>query len=152
MNTELRLAEAHNLEELQPLVRACHEFEGIESSEAQRESALHRLLSDPALGAIWLIFADEVLAGYIALCRGFSIEFNGFDAFIDEFYLQPEFRGQGIGSRVLVAIKQQARQMEINALHLEVACNNHRARKLYSAAGFEARDKYLLMSTGLEEQ
>ena len=152
MNIELRLAEIQNLEELQPLVHAYHRFEGIESSEAQRESALRRLLSDPALGGIWLIFAKGVLAGYIVLCRGFSIEFNGFDAFIDEFYLKPEFRRQGIGSQVLIAIRQIARQMEIHALHLEVARDNLRARRFYSAAGFEARNKYLLMSTELEEQ
>ncbi len=152
MKTELRLAEAQDLGELQPLVRAYHEFENIPSSATERESALRQLLSDRTLGGIWLIFSDGALAGYIALCRGFSIEFNGFDAFIDEFYLQPAFRRQGIGSQVLVAIKQQARQMEINALHLEVARNNHRARKLYAAAGFEARDRYLLMSAELEEQ
>ena len=152
MKTELRLAEARDLGALQPLVRAYHAFENIPSREADCESALRRLVSDRTLGGIWLIFADGRLAGYIVLCRGFSIEFNGFDAFIDEFYLQPEFRDQGIGSHVLVAIKQQARQMEINALHLEVARNNHRARKLYAAAGFEARDRYLLMSAGLEEK
>jgi ribosomal protein S18 acetylase RimI-like enzyme len=80
------------------------------------------------------------------LCRGFSIEFNGFDAFIDEFFLLAEFRGRGIGRFVLEEIKSRARSLDINALHLEVARNNERARRLYRALGFEARDKYLLMS------
>lgn len=149
---KLRLAEPADLDLLQPLVRSYHAFENIPSSAAERTAALRRLLADPALGGIWLIYADGAPAGYIALCRGFSIEFNGFDAFVDEFYLIPELRGQGIGGEVLRAVKQQARQMDINALHLEVAADNRRARKLYAAAGFEAREKYRLMSARLDQQ
>lgn len=149
MNIELKLATDENLNQLLPLVSAYHEFENIESSAAKRESALRRLVSDPALGGIWLVYAGQSPAGYIALCRGFSIEFNGFDAFVDEFYLSPQYRGRGIGRKVLEAIKVEAREMDIGALHLEVSRDNHRARKLYAAAGFEPRDKYLLMSARL---
>ncbi|MDH3387203.1 MAG: GNAT family N-acetyltransferase [Gammaproteobacteria bacterium] len=151
MKTELRQASTQDLPQLLPLVRAYHEFEHIDSSETLRESALRRLLADPGCGGIWMIHADNLLAGYIALCRGFSIEFNGFDAFIDEFYLNPEFRGKGVGKAVLEAIKQEARKLEINAIHLEVARDNDRARVLYRAAGFEARDKYLPMSLMLDD-
>ncbi|MCP4388038.1 MAG: GNAT family N-acetyltransferase [Gammaproteobacteria bacterium] len=151
MNTELRLAQTGDLNQLLPLVTAYHEFEHIESSAGERESALRQLVSEPTLGGIWLIYTEQALAGYIALCRGFSIEFNGFDAFVDEFYLSPQYRGQGIGREVLETVKGKAREMDIHALHLEVAHNNPRARKLYAAAGFDPRDQYLLMSAQLEE-
>jgi len=151
MNTELRLAEIGDLDQLLPLVTAYHEFEHIESSAGERESALRQLVSEPTLGGIWLIYAEQALAGYIALCRGFSIEFNGFDAFVDEFYLSPRYRGHGIGRDVLETIKGKARDMRIRALHLEVAHSNQRARKLYAAAGFDPRDEYLLMSAHLQE-
>lgn len=149
MKIELRKGQSSDLQGILPLVRAYHEFEEIGSTAAGRESAVGRLLGDPDLGAIWTILANGSLCGYIALCRGFSIEFDGFDAFVDEFYLLPDFRGRGIGRFVLEEIKSQARQLDINALHLEVARDNERARRLYRAAGFEARDKYLLMSATL---
>lgn len=95
MEMKLRLAQVADLDRLERLVRAYHAFEMIDSSER-----LRRLLQDSSLGAAWLISAGDALAEYIVLCRGFSIEFNGFDAFVDEFYLEPEFRGQGIGGRV----------------------------------------------------
>jgi GNAT superfamily N-acetyltransferase len=152
MKSELKLATKQDLDRLLPLVRAYHEFEHIDNKEDDRRAALLRLLGDRNLGGIWLIFGDDQLAGYIALCRGFSIEFNGFDGFIDEFYLRPGFRGQGIGRRALEAIKPMARGLEINALHLEVGRDNDRARRLYAAAGFEARDRYLLMTARLEAQ
>jgi GNAT superfamily N-acetyltransferase len=152
MNIELKSAAPADLQRILPLVRAYHAFERIESSEAQRESALGRLLADRNLGGVWQILESGSLAGYIALCRGFSIEFNGFDAFVDEFYLEPAFRGRGIGRGVLAAIKAEAKKAGINALHLEVARDNDRARRLYAAEGFEAREKYVLMSVTLDGQ
>jgi len=151
MKVHLKQARISDLDELEPLVRAYHEFEGIDSSESSRRAALGRLLEDSTFGAIWLIYVDRERAGYIVLCRGFSIEFNGFDAFIDEFYLAAEFRSKGIGGEALNAIKAEALKLDINALHLEVARDNTRARRLYAAHGFEAREKYLLMSAELEQ-
>lgn len=151
MELELHAAETADLDRLLPLVAAYHAFEGIDSDAAKRASAVRRLLADSTLGGIWLVIADGVLAGYIALCRGFSIEFDGFDAFIDEFYLAPEYRHRGIGKFVLRAISSEARRRQINALHLEVARDNEPARRLYSGAGFTARDKYLLMSATVDD-
>jgi len=151
VNLDLQAAKPDDLQRILPLVAAYHAFEGIDSNAAKRESAIGRLLADASLGGIWLVLADGELAGYIALCRGFSIEFDGFDAFVDEFYLEPEFRGRGIGRFALEAIEAEAGRRQINALHLEVARDNRRAQRLYRSVGFEARDKYLLMSAALGE-
>lgn len=152
MEVQLSQANADQLAEILPLVAAYHAFEHIPSSASARESAITHLLNDHRLGALWLVEVDAETAGYIALCRGFSIEFNGFDAFVDEFFLLPEFRARGIGKIVLAEIKRLAATLDINALHLEVARDNHSARKLYAGAGFKARDKYLLMSLPVDKQ
>lgn len=149
MQIELRQAHTRHLDELEPLVAAYHAFEGIPSDRETRSAALSQLLEDGRLGTVWRVCVDAQLAGYIALCRGFSIEFNGFDAFVDEFYLLPDFRGRGVGKRVLGMIADEARNLDINALHLEVARANEPARRLYRGAGFEARDKYVLMTLEL---
>jgi len=150
MDVQLRQAETHQLAEILPLVAAYHAFEHIPSSAATRESAVTQLLGDHRLGGLWLVEAGAETAGYIALCRGFSIEFNGFDAFVDEFFLLPGFRGRGIGKVVLTEIERLAGALDINALHLEVARDNQPARKLYASAGFQAREKYLLMSRSVD--
>ncbi len=147
---ELRRGNAADLEQLLPLVKAYHEFEGIDGDDNERRQALGFLLGAQEFGALWLIHADRRLAGYIALCKGYSIEFGGFDAFVDEFYLGPDYRGRGIGRQVLRQIVVEARTLGIRALHLEVARDNDRARKLYRGAGFEAREKYLLMTLDVE--
>lgn len=151
MQPELRRATEADLEALLPLVTAYHEFEGIDSSEQQRRAALRYLLGEQDFGALWVIGCGHALAGYIALCKGYSIEFGGFDAFVDEFYLDPEYRGRGVGKAVLQLIGAEARALGIGALHLEVARDNDRARRLYRGAGFEAREKYVLMTLELAE-
>ncbi len=152
MKVELQPLSNKTLPLVLPLIADYHAFEALDSSAEQREAAVRQFLDNPGFGAIWLVYCDAELAGYIALCRGFSIEFNGFDAFVDEFFLAEAFRGRGIGTQVLSAIRREARALDINALHLEVARDNEPAKRLYRRAGFEAREKYVLMTAVLDEE
>lgn len=149
MNIRLHACVEHDLDTLVPMVKAYHEFEGIGLRQAEREASVRMLITDKNKGGVWLINNTEELCGYIALCYGYSIEFGGLDAFVDEFYILPEFRGMGIGRQVLGLIKAEAKKDSIRALHLEVAKDNNRAVRLYASEGFTARDKYILMSTEL---
>jgi ribosomal protein S18 acetylase RimI-like enzyme len=149
MSTSIQKATIADRPVLLPLVQAFHEFEDFQLTATQRASAITELLTNATFGGIWLIFDEGELVGYIALCLGYSIEFAGKDAFIDEFYIRPEFRGQGIGSATLELIAVAAKTLDIRAIHLEVARTNTRAQKLYTRANFKAREKYVLMSATL---
>ena len=46
-------------------------------------------------------------------------------------------------------VAEEAAALGISAVHLEVAKDNQRAANLYASAGFEARDKYQLMTRPL---
>ncbi len=145
----IRKASESDLPQALKLVRAYHEYEDIQLSDRQRETSVRSLINDRKLGGIWLVFSDEIMIGYIALCFGYSIEFSGREATVDEFYIMPEYRGKGFGTKVLECIKAEARKYDLKVLHLEVARSNKKARKLYAQAGFSAREKYVLMSIPL---
>jgi GNAT superfamily N-acetyltransferase len=149
MRAEIRIASIEDLEILLPLVRAFHEFEDLHITDEQRKSSLTTLLGNAELGGVWLIYSDSQAVGYIALCTGYSIEFSGKDAFIDEFYIRPEFRGKGLGKQTLEFIKIAAKDLDIRAIHLEVARTNINAHRLYSRFNFKVREKYVLMSVEL---
>ncbi len=149
MKVEIKIALIADLEILLPLVRSFHEFENFQIADDRRKISLTTLLSDRELGGIWLIYGDLHPVGYIALCVGYSIEFGGKDAFIDEFYISPEFRGQGIGTQTLEFIKLAAQDLDIRAIHLEVARTNTKAHRLYERSNFKTREKYVLMSVNL---
>ena len=135
-----------DMEALLPLVRAYHEFEKAKLTDAERALALRPLLQDPALGIVWLIRVEAEVIGYLAVCFGYSIEFMGKDAFVDEFFIGPDWRGLGIGGQVLSAACEYLAGSGVKALHLEVARDNQRARSLYQASGFDNREQFHLMS------
>jgi GNAT superfamily N-acetyltransferase len=147
---KIRIATLDDADTLLPFVRAYHEFEGITSTSAERAEAVAPLLPEgTAVGRVWLIETKGEAIGYIALCFGYSIEFGGRDAFVDEFYIAEEARGRGIGSAVLEAVKLEAVNFGVRVLHLEVDRGNHAAKRLYSSAGFASRERFHLMSCRL---
>jgi ribosomal protein S18 acetylase RimI-like enzyme len=149
MNILLELATLNDLPMLIPFVRAYHEFEEIESTPQQLEEALIPLLATEHAGRVWFINLDNKRVGYVALCFGYSIEFRGRDAFLDELFVKEAYRGRGIGKNVLRLLEREAKTLGIKALHLEVAHENNRAKHVYETFGFEARDRYTLMSKEL---
>lgn len=106
--------------------------------------ALHKFLANPELGRAWVFCDGEILVGYIVLTFGYSFEFHGRDSFIDELYLQPRYRGQGIGRRAMQFVEERARELGVNAIHLEVDDGNEPAEELYRRAGYEDKSRYLM--------
>lgn len=149
---QLRPASPADLGALLPMVRAYHAFEQIRSSEVQRADAVRTLLNDERLGGIWLLVIDQNPLGYLALTYGYSIELGGRDAFIDEFFIEEAHRGKGFGRAALRRIQEIAAAANLRVLHLEVGQHNTRAARLYRECGFQARDRFHLMSAYLNAQ
>jgi GNAT superfamily N-acetyltransferase len=101
MQSNLRIATVGDLEELLPMVVRYHEAEEIISSLQQKRAALCALIREPSHGFVWLILCGGTTIGYIAVCFCYSIEFGGFDSFIDEFFIEKEHRARGFGTKVI---------------------------------------------------
>lgn len=128
------------------LVRAYHASDGIDSELHALPPVLLPLLQDDDRGRVWFVEAAGNVVGYLAICFGYSIEFGGRDAFVDELYLEEAHRGRGIGTRALDLGIAEARLLGAKALHLEVETTNEPAQKLYRSRGFAPRERYRLMS------
>jgi len=146
---EIRLANSKDVAELLPLVRAYHEFEHVALTDAERAAAVGPLLTDPSLGRIWLIASESRPVGYMAVCFGYSIEFKGKDAYMDEFFIERPWRGKGIGGAALSVVCKELAGIQIKALHLEVRRDNLRAKSFYAASGFKSREQFHLMTRSL---
>jgi ribosomal protein S18 acetylase RimI-like enzyme len=105
-------------------------------NEVARRRAVAGFLTNPNLGLIWLIESEIQAIGYLALTYGFTFEFGGRDAFVDEFYITPNYRNQGLGKHVLASIQQKTSELSLFALHLQTESYNGRAQKLYENLGF----------------
>lgn len=149
MSAALTLGKPDHLEKLQLLCAAFHEESGIEQSDAGRSAALLPLLEGSPYGMVYLIGPPRAPIGYIVICLGWSVEFGGLDAIIDELYIRPGVRGRGVAQEALIALPRALSEVGLRAVHLEVDRTNEAAIKLYRRAGFAPRENYMFMSRRL---
>jgi diamine N-acetyltransferase len=116
----------------------------IHFDEAMARACLRKFRLLPAFGGVWMLCEGNKPVGYIILTVGFSFEFHGHDAFIDELYVDPAYRRRGHGRKAVAFIEEKAREMGVNAIHLEVDRGNDPASELYRRAGYEDHDRYLM--------
>jgi diamine N-acetyltransferase len=121
-----------------------HEPGAIAFNESAARSAFRKFLSLPDFGHAWLLWDGPALVGYIILTIGFSFEFHGHDAFIDELYIAPAYRRRGFGRQAVEFVEKRAREMGVNAIHLEVDDGNDPARELYRRTGYEDHNRFLM--------
>ena len=129
-----------------PVMRALaqQDPEVIPFHESAVRAAFRQFLSLPAFGRIWLPCTGADLIGYIVLTVGFSFEFRGHDAFIDELFIAPTHRRRGFGQQAMAFVEEEARKMGINAIHLEVDPGNDSALELYRRSGYVDHDRFLM--------
>jgi ribosomal protein S18 acetylase RimI-like enzyme len=131
-----------NTERLLALARSFHREDG-HPLDGRGETAIAQLPGEE-LARCWLVRSQGSVIGYVVLTLGYSIEYGGRDAFIDDLYLVPEARGRGLGARVMDFVEEQALMLGVKALHLEVEIANDRAYGLYRRRGFAESGRRLL--------
>jgi len=149
MQLDLIAVEEPDIQVLLSLMSAYYNFEQLEFDQDKARMAVKRLISDGRSGKIWLINFRGDSIGYVAVTFGFSLEFGGKDAFIDEIFILDPYRRKGIGTMVLKLVEIYLKNDQVMALHLEVDRKNHKAKHFYRSQGFESRERYHLMSKSL---
>lgn len=82
-----------------------------------------------------LIQADGQPAGYLYITQCYSAEVGGRCVFLEEIFLKPEFRGQGLGPQVMAWIEEQ--YPSARRFRLEVNEVNRGAVRMYQKAGYD---------------
>lgn len=125
-------------------MREYYAFDGHAFDEAKARSALLAFLRDTSLGRTWLILDGDSPVGYIVLTLGYSLEFLGRDAFIDEFFLRESHRSRGWGRKTMEFVEEHARSLGVRSLHLEVVRANSHALEVYRKLGFHDHEHHLM--------
>ncbi len=139
----VRLANTHDIGRLLALMGEFYGESGYRLNSDRAEHAFEELLSDPRLGAVWLLEVDSDIAGYVVLTLGYSMEYGGRDAFVDDLYVRPRYRGMGLGTLALATVRARCKAEGVRALHLEVGRDNTVAQRLYAGAGFKDNNRQL---------
>jgi GNAT superfamily N-acetyltransferase len=90
-----------------------------------------------ALIAQW----DRQAAGY-ALFFGYYSTWAGPGLYLEDLFVRPQFRGKGIGMKMLSMVAEIALKEERRALRWEVLDWNTNAIRLYESLGAQFRDQW----------
>ena len=153
MSAAFRFASLADVPAILAHQRAWYAAEGYAFDEAVARAAIEGLLGQSERGRLWVLAEgdsndpndpDALVLGYLAVTFGWSLEWGGRDAFVDELYLAPSHRGGGIGRTAIALAEDACRAAGVRALHLEVERENARGRALYASTGFADTDRLLL--------
>ncbi len=126
----------YQIEEIHKMV--FHFYEEYDSTHVisieNINKTIQHLISHPDHGSFRSIYLNDVLIGYTILINYWSNEYGGTVVFIDELYIKPAFRNQGLGSQFLKLL--ELKFPHINTFALEVSPANKHALNLYFKNGF----------------
>jgi ribosomal protein S18 acetylase RimI-like enzyme len=143
MNAVFQLLSEDDIKLLLGMMREFYSQQEMRFDEGIATAAARKLMENPKLGQIYLIFRGSDLAGYFALTYCFSLEFHGRFALLDELYIREPFRRQKLGRAVAEFAENVCRESRIKALRLEVGKMNTVAQALYQASGFARDERFL---------
>jgi ribosomal protein S18 acetylase RimI-like enzyme len=144
LSDEPILATLRDIPQLLKWIQQLYSHDSIQFDTRKVRRALRELIDNPAFGRIWILTRDGQPAGYMVVTFGYSIEFGGRDAFIDELFVAEPHRHRSVGTRALQFATRACRELGIPALHLEVDRSNTGAQRLYRAMDFVDHDRYLM--------
>jgi GNAT superfamily N-acetyltransferase len=121
---------------------------GIMTPADDLRSVAQRVVADPSYG--FILLASTVEAGAVGIAYAsclLSLEHGGISGWLEELYVLPEWRGCGIGSRLVTEVVRHAKELGWRAIDLEVDAGHQRAISLYLRHHFQLHSRTRLFRT-----
>ena len=116
---------------------AAYGDKGPHSGPTALVRAIALFLKRPELGFVWLAYADGKPAGCCVVCYAVSTSMGRVVAKLDDVFVAADYRGKGVGTRMLKALKAELRKQKIGRIDTAVHKNNPGAAKYYARLGFK---------------
>ena len=100
--------------------------------------AVDGILADDRVGFLLVARRGDEVVGVSYVAMIWSLEHGGPSSWLEELYVLPAWRGQGVGASLLRASLAQARERGCLMMDLEVTEDHARAAHLYAREGFVA--------------
>jgi GNAT superfamily N-acetyltransferase len=133
---EIQTAQPAELAPILQLLRTQLEEHDVVLTEQALQHATQGLIEDHALGRILTARLGGELVGIAVMSFLWTLEHGGPAAWLDEVYVEPSRRGEGIGRKLVEAAMQVARDSGCIALDLEVDAGHEAAERLYERMEF----------------
>lgn len=150
MPVNVKRATLDDIDGVAPLFDAYRQFYDRPPDLAGARQFLEdRTRRDESVILIALPEASRDVAGFTQLYRAFSSVSLGGTIVLNDLFVVPAWRGQGLARRLVEAAIAHARDVEALRVELATAHTNRNARRLYDSMGFRAETEFLHLSLEL---
>ena len=108
----------------------------VDASAEQLSWLLEKIAADAARGFVLLARENGRIVGIVYVATILSAEHCGLVVWLEELYVTPSRRSRGIGTALIVAMIERARNAGIVAIYLEIEAGHSRSKSLYRRLGF----------------
>ena len=134
--------DARHVDALVALFEGQLQEHSIDTSQENLRTVIEAVIADPRYGFILAAIApDGSVVGAAYASSLLSFEHGGISGWLEELYVLPQWRDQGIGSQLLAAVIAHAKTVGWRALDLEVDATHQRAVPLYTRHEFHPRSR-----------
>ena len=145
----VRRATQADIGTLVELMREFYSESGYSLDRQNAEGAFSELLRNSDLGCVWLAEQQGAAAGHVVLTLHYIMEHAGFSAYIDDLFVKPQFRRQGIASALLAELWSECERRACKSVYVEVGSDNSPAIALYRQLGLRPLQDGRVMLGGL---
>lgn len=130
-------------------IRLTKEFYNTDSVESivpyeNFEGTFDEIMRSDTYASGYVFEYEGKIVGYALTAKTYSNEWGGIVIWLEEIYVQPEYRSKGLGKEFFAYIDEKFKDV-VKKVRLEVREDNKRAIRLYEGLGFTKID-YMQMA------
>ncbi len=135
---EIHLVRVHSTElvALKDYIEALYKHDDDYDSMVNIEAGVRSLMKNEVLATPYFIKRGEERIGYVILTRYHSVEKGGLTIYIDELYVESQFRRSGIGKVIMDQILSIAREQGAKHLWAQTEPYNQAAQAFFMSLNF----------------
>ncbi|GAB4216662.1 MAG: GNAT family N-acetyltransferase [Synechococcales cyanobacterium] len=139
----LRPATPADVETIVALIRELADYEKLAHAVQITPAQLHRaLFGDPVYARVVLGCVGDTVVGFALFFSTFSTFLGQPGLYLEDLYVQPAYRGQGLGKQLLNHLATQARQQGFGRVEWSVLNWNQPAIEFYRRMGAVPMDEW----------
>lgn len=150
LTLEIRAATPADLDQILMFINEKAAFDGSPNAvQASREKLAKTLFTPSPSAEVAFAEVEKKIVGFVLFFQTYSSFLAQPTMWMDDLFVQPGMRGQGIGKALITYVAQQAKQRNCGRLEWTVATHNDRAIEFYKSQGAQIQEEVRLCRLSL---
>jgi aminoglycoside 3-N-acetyltransferase I len=139
MDIIIKKLSANDLQQAKKFIKYWKEEDGVDASNIPDDNYLQNLLAKASFHMYIALKDNVIIGGLTAYELSMYLE-QTTEMFLYEIGVDEKYRKQGVGAKLIEALKQTCKWKGIKLIYVGTEINNEPARQLYKATGGELEE------------